>query len=178
MRDKLTGLTEKQLAFCKEFAVDSKAGRAYLAVGYKCTNEGLARILAYKLLQKDTILAVIKAEKAKLVEKTSIKQDISIESVLADLRIAKDACLDDAGKLLKHCVTAFLKCIELEGKYLAMWTENINTTDTQRQRELNAAEQAEASELARLRLVHKYHLHTAPVCQTVPAGEVLKGETG
>lgn len=53
-----------------------------------------------------------------------------------------------------------LKASELLGKSEADFTDNVNTTDTQRQRELNDKEKQECAELARIRLGEKYGVKT------------------
>ena len=103
------------------------------------------------MLQKEPILAVIKAEKAKLAQKTSIKTDLSIDKVLHDLDRCEEALLEN-GMLPRRSINAMLKIIELRGKYLAMWTENVQTTDMNKQRELDERDKAEAIQIAEIRL--------------------------
>jgi hypothetical protein len=49
-------------------------------------------------------------------------------------------------------------CTELQGKYLAMFTDRMQTENTTRQRELSEAEQEEAKAIARIRLNELYGL--------------------
>ena len=98
------------------------------------------------------MLAVIKQEKAKIAEKQAIKADLTEQDVLDNIAYGVRVCKE------RNNMTALARYVEMQGRYLAMFTENINSTDTQRQRELDAEEQAEASELARLRLASKYGL--------------------
>jgi len=50
------------------------------------------------------------------------------------------------------------RALELLARTLGMLTDNINTTDLTRQKELDERQKAEAAELARLRLGEKYGL--------------------
>lgn len=146
MKDKQTGLTIKQTAFAKAYAIDSDAGKAYLTAGYK--RNGYERQSGYKLLQNDRILAIIAKEKAKTV----VKSELTREKVLQHIEDGMTEALD------RKNLPAIARFAELEARTLGMLTDNINTTDLTRQKELDEKEKAEASELARLRLSTKYGL--------------------
>lgn len=146
MKDKETGLTIKQTAFAKTYAIDSNAGKAYLAAGYK--SNGNERIHGYKLLQNDRILAVIAQEKAK----TAIKSELTRKQVLEHIKFGMEQAMER-----KH-LPSIARFAELEARTLGMLTDNINTTDITRQKELDEKQKAEAAELARLRLSTKYGL--------------------
>lgn len=172
MKDK-NGLTIKQTAFAKAYALDSNAGRAYLAAGYKAT--GNERIHGYKLLQDSRILTIIEQEKAKM----AIKSDITAENIThAVADIAFDDIKTETGYQFNVNTSNRLKALELLSRINGMLKDNVNITDTQRQRELDAQESEEAAELARLRLAQKYGLRTAENCQTAAAGEARKAESG
>lgn len=140
MRDKETSLTIKQLAFAKAYALDSNAGRAYTAAGYK--SNGNERIQGYKLLQNDKILAIIGQEKAKV----AIKSELTREKALADIEYGIEKAKE------RNNLPALARFTELECRTLGMLTDNLNTTDTQRQRELDEKQTQEAGEIAKIRL--------------------------
>lgn len=140
MRDKETGLTTKQMAFAKAYALDSNAGRAYTAAGYK--SNGNERIQGYKLLQNNKILAIIAKEKAKVAVKSELTREIALEHIEYGITQAKE----------RNNLPALARFTELECRTLGMLTDNINTTDTQRQRELDDKQKAEAEEIAKIRL--------------------------
>lgn len=149
MKDKETGLTTKQTAFAKAYAIDSDAGKAYLAAGYK--NNGYERMSGYKLLQNDKILAIIAQEKAKTVVKSELTREKVLQHIEQGMKEA----------LFRKNLPAIARFAELEARTLGMLTDNINTTDLTRRKELDEKEKAEAAELARLRLADKYGLkHT------------------
>lgn len=146
MRDKITNLTIRQTAFAKAYAIDSNAGKAYLAAGYK--SAGNERIHGYKLLQNDRILAVIAKEKAKTV----VKSELTREKVLEHIETGMKHALE------RKNLPAIARFAELEARTLGMLTDNVTTTDLTRQKELDEKQKAEAAELARLRLRDKYNL--------------------
>ncbi|MDD5328295.1 MAG: terminase small subunit [Phycisphaerae bacterium] len=140
MRDKETGLTLKQLAFAKAYALDSNAGRAYLTAGYK--SAGNERIQGYKLLQDDRILEVIAQSKAKI----AIKADITRDEVLEHIKYGINKSTE------RNNLTALRGFIELAARMGGMLTDNVNTADITEQRNLRAEEKAEAQRIASIRL--------------------------
>ena len=82
---------------------------------------------------------------------------ITEDKVLADLEHEK-LMARQAGQY-----SVSLQCTIAQGKYLAMFTDNLSTTDTIRQRELDEKAQKEAGEFARWRLASKYGLVKADV---------------
>lgn len=140
MRDKETGLTTKQMAFAKAYALDSNAGRAYLAAGYKSNK--VVRMSGYRLLQNNKILAVIGQEKTKV----AVKSELTREKALADIEYGIQKAKE------RNNLPALARFTELECRTLGMLTDNLNTTDTQHQRELDVKEEKECQEIARERL--------------------------
>lgn len=73
------------------------------------------------------------------------------------IEITRQECIDNARWLVKYGrdnnrSTAFAQGNDQLCKIAGIFTENLNTTDTQRQRELDEKEQAEAAAIATIRL--------------------------
>ena len=163
-------LTPKQDSFCVHYTTIgaetfSNGTKSAIAAGY---SEKGAYVRGSELLRSRKVLERI----SELHTKNMQRNMITVDKVLADLE-------HDKLMARKHHQYAVAKeCSIAQGKYLAMFTDNLSTTDTIRQRELDAEEQLEAVELGRLRLAQKYGLYTAPNCQTAAAGATPKAETG
>lgn len=163
-------LTPKQDSFCVHYTTIgaetfSNGTKSAIAAGY---SEKGAYVRGSELLRNRKVLERI----SELHTENMQRNMITVDKVLADLEHDKLM----ARKAGQYAVAK--ECSVAQGKYLAMFTDNTNVTDTIRQRELDAEEQAEASELARIRLSEKYRLHTASVSQTGTAGATPKAETG
>lgn len=161
MKDKETGLTFRTLKavelFIAETIVNNNAkytfAQALRDVPYS------ARYIqsnGAKIWSDMRVQGLISKAKAALTVKTSIKTGLTVEKVLADLDKVEHSITGEDGKVFRGQVHNYLKIAELRGKYLAMWTENVTTTDLTRQKELDKKQRAEAAELARLRLGEKY----------------------
>lgn len=137
-------LTPKQDSFCVHYTTIgaetfSNGTKSAIAAGY---SEKSAYSQACNLLKNPKIQQRIK----ELHAENMSRNNITIDKVLADL---------EHDKLMARQVGQYAvakSCTELQGKYLAMFTDNTNVTDTQRQRELDERESKEAEEIARLRL--------------------------
>ncbi len=137
-------LTPKQDSFCVHYTTIgaetfSNGTKSAIAAGY---SEKSAYSQACNLLKNPKIQQRIK----ELHAENMSRNNITIDKVLADL---------EHDKLMARQVGQYAVakgCTELQGKYLAMFTDNINQTDTVRQRELDERESKEAEEIARLRL--------------------------
>ena len=148
-------LTPKQDTFCVHYTTIgaetfSNGTKSAIAAGY---SEKGAYARGSELLRIRKVLERI----SELHTENMRRNMITVDKVLADLEHDK-LMARQAGQY-----SVSLQCTIAQGKYLAMWTENVNTTDTIRQRELDAEEQAECAELARLRLASKYGLVKADV---------------
>jgi len=140
MRDKETGLTERQLAFAKAYAIEPNAAKAYLAAGYKSPKN--ARMHGYHLLQNEKVLAVIKAEQDKNAIKCELSRHEIIESIKHGMAEARR----------RGTLTALARFTELGARHLGMLTDNVSTIDVVKQRELDDKEKVEAAEIAKIRL--------------------------
>jgi hypothetical protein len=93
----------------------------------------------------DNIL--IKSEIARMQAKTQLKADITAAEVIDGLRKiafpADDYHVSNADKL---------HAFELLGKTLALYTDNLNTADITKQRELKAEEKMECERISKIRL--------------------------
>jgi len=129
------GLTPKQEMFVKEYLIDLNATQAYLRAGYKC-NENAARASASQLLANPNIARAIKEENDKRKEKL----DLSAEWVLENLKNVAIRCqqaepvmtfdyeskqMVETGEYKFDSIGAN-KALELLGKHLKLFTENVN----------------------------------------------------
>ena len=146
MRDE-NGLTFKQAAFVQHYTSDcyGNATQAAIKSGY---SRHSANAIGLENLEKPQIKATITARLAEIKANSEITKEEMIESIKFGLKTAKD----------RNNMVAYARFAELGCRTLGMLTDNINTTDTQRQLELDAEEKAEAAEFARWRLSQKYGL--------------------
>jgi phage terminase small subunit len=142
-------LTGKQAAFIAHYTGDShyNATDAVIKAGYKGCNNTL-RAIAAENLTKPNIKLAIKQKSQEVSRKVDVTVEFIVEQLLIGLKMATE----------RHNVVAMARFLELLGRYKAMFSDNINTVDVVRQRELDEAESTEAAELARLRLSEKYRL--------------------
>lgn len=113
-------ITPRQEAFCMNYAtIGSKTypnGRkSAVAAGY---SEKSAHISASKLLKRDDIRERI----AEIQNEFSESNNITVDKVLNDLEHVKLSAIE--GRQL----AVARGCVELQGRYLAMFTDNINQT--------------------------------------------------
>ena len=93
----------------------------------------------------------LKTAYAVKVAEIAEKIDITVESIAAEIStIAFGRITANIG--VQGNITNKLKALELLGRFKAMFTDNINQTDTQRQRELDERETQEAERIASIRL--------------------------
>lgn len=110
-------LTEKQEAWCQWMAsalVNFNGTEAARRAGYKGADAALARI-AWENRRKPNVAARLEALKAKALSGANI----TVEKVLRDLEVARAQSLE-GGQF-----AAAVRCSELQGKYLKMFTERI-----------------------------------------------------
>jgi phage terminase small subunit len=113
------GLTVQEESFCVAYTAIgtdtfSNGTSSAIAAGY---SEESARTQAWKLLKKDYIKARILA-----LHEANMKDNmVSTASVLAEL--AHDRLMSRKN----HQYSVSVKCTELEGRYLAMWTDKVQT---------------------------------------------------
>ncbi len=143
MKDAETGLTPKQTAFVQHYISDSKynATDAARKAGYK-GNESTLTVVASENLAKPNIKAQIAKHFEKIAQKVDVTVEFVVSKLLSGLQLAEQ----------KSNVLAMARFLELLGRYLAMFTDNINSADITKQRELEADEVAEAKRIATIRL--------------------------
>ena len=107
-------LTEKQKAFCREYVIDFNASQAALRAGFSKKNH---EHIGWELLQKTTVQRYLK----KLTVEQEEKAEISVQNIISDLTRIKKDCLN--AEKPKHAEA--IKVLELLGKHLGMWIENI-----------------------------------------------------
>ena len=132
-------LTAKEEAFCVAYTTIgsetfSNGTKSAIEAGYA---EDSARTQAWRMLRKEHI----KKRNRELTDKYMEENGVTVASVLANL--AHDRLM--ARKHNQYSVAK--SCTELEGKYLAMFTENINQT-IEEPRELSEEEKAILREAA------------------------------
>ncbi len=137
-------LTPKQDSFCVHYTTIgaetfSNGTKSAIAAGY---SEKSAYSQACNLLKNPKIQERLK----ELYTENMQRNNITVDKVLADLEHDKLM----ARKAGQYAVAK--GCTELQGKYLAMFTDNTNVTDTVKQRELDEREAKEAERLAAILL--------------------------
>lgn len=113
-------LSPKQQRFVEEYLIDLNATQAAIRAGY---SEKTANEQGCQNLAKLNISTAIKKAMDSRAEKTSI----TAVKVLADIELIKQDAMklkSDGVEMINH--NAALKACELQGKHLAMWTENLN----------------------------------------------------
>ncbi len=177
MKDKQTGLTFRTLKatelFIAETIVNNNAKYTFAqALRDASYSARYVNTQGAKIWGNVRVQALITKAKAALTVKTSIRTGLTVEKVLADLDKIEHSITGEDGKVFRGQIHNYLKIAELRGKYLAMWTENVTTTDLTRQKELDEREKAEAAELARLRLRDKYGLGKVKRSVVIPDGNI------
>jgi phage terminase small subunit len=133
-------LSQRESAFCVHFtAIGSdtfeNGTNAAIAAGY---SDKSAHVAASRLLKRDKVRNRI----SELHEKNMQRNMITVDKVLADLE-------HDKLMARKHHQYAVSKgCTELQGKYLAMFTEKLNVTDHIQQAEIDERERKQAKKIA------------------------------
>ena len=131
-------LTDKQARFVEEYLVDLNATQAAIRAGYSAKT---ASEQGHQLLQKTSVAEAIAVAQAKLSEKVEISQ----EWVLTNLKKVADRCMQSAPVLDRKGLQVFIeneegdvvpaytfnamganRSLELLGKHLGMFAENVN----------------------------------------------------
>ena len=139
-----TTLTPKQESFCVHYTTIgaetfSNGTRSAIAAGY---SEKSAYSQACTLLKKPEIQQRVR----ELHSENLGRSNITIDKVLADLEHDKLA----ARQASQYGVAK--SCTELQGKYLAMFTDRSLIEDVGKQREYTEREKEEARAIAKIRL--------------------------
>ena len=118
---------EKQKKFCREYVKDFNATQAYIKAGY---SKNGAMQSSFKLLINTDIQVFLSS----LIDKQAEKADITVQEVIADLKIMKDRCmqacqvLNKKGKptgVWKFDSSGAIKSLELLGRYLTMFSDKL-----------------------------------------------------
>ena len=111
-------LTKRRQLFVAEYLSDPKCNgtQAAIRAGF---NEQRAKVTACELLKDPEIKAAIEQKRNKRLEKL----DIDANLVLADILSTRDRCIEAGVGAWQ--IAARLKCDELLGRYLKLWTEKI-----------------------------------------------------
>jgi len=121
-------LTLLQQKFCQEYLKHFNGTKAY-QMAYKAKTN-VAAVNASKLLRNTKVQAYL----AKKADKQAEKADITVQEVIADLKIMKDRCmqacqvLNKKGKptgVWKFDSSGAIKSLELLGRYLTMFSDKL-----------------------------------------------------
>lgn len=152
----MSELNVREERFCLAVANTGDKYKAFDIANYEAKTQGAKAASVSRLLKRPEIKARIAEATDELMLAKGVTED-RITANLAEIAFDKDNCKADRNRAL-----------EILARKLGLLTDNINSTDTQRQRELDAQEAVEASELARLRLAAKYGL----IADKQPEGQV------
>ena len=131
---------EKANAIAAEYTTNGfRAVDALLAVGYKKSYaEQRSKLVLDNILVKEAIRRIQANSKANTA--------ITVEKVQLDLLDVQARSKESNDR------SAELRAIELLGKTIAAFTDNLNTADISKQQELTEQERAEALKIAEIRL--------------------------
>ena len=147
-------LNPKVDAFCVFYTTIGEptfahAAKSAIAAGY---SEASARNTATDLLKKPDVQQRIR----ELHTANMQRNMITVDKVLADLEHDKLIARE------KGDIASAIRADELQGKYLALFTDRQEISEPAR-RELDAAEEADARDYAQWQLARKYGLTMPPV---------------
>lgn len=129
-------LTPKQEMFVREYLIDLNATQAYMRAGYNCKSSDVAKVNACRLLTNANISRAIEEANKKRTEKL----ELSAEWVLENLKNVAIRCQQaepvmifdyEEKKMINTGEYKFdsqgaNKALELIGKHLKLFTENVN----------------------------------------------------
>jgi len=138
-------LTEKQSLFCKymytigssSFGNGTESARR---AGYKGNDNTLSQT-AIKLVRNGRIIAEKKRIQAELEQESKLTKQQVLNQLTEGIKLSRE----------KGDLRALARFTELQGKYLAMWTDRVQSESTGKL-ELTAIQQRELKALAQLRL--------------------------
>jgi len=133
-------MNRKRKRFAQEYIIDCNGAQAAIRAGY---SKKTARTQAAQLLANLSV----KQEIDRLMAKKAQEASLSVDTVLKNLRKG----IEEAWQRQPPDLAAIARFSELQGKYLAMFTDK-HITNTERVRELTEAEHEEARRLAAIRL--------------------------
>lgn len=149
-------MTNSQKRFCDEYLIDFNATRAYKAAYKSCRKDETANVNGSKLLRKTKVQEYIAEKQQEMQERNKITQDTIIQELAKialfnikdiyneDGTLKKVTELDDdtakaisgvkilqkagAMKIILSKTNDKTKALELLGKHLGMFKENVNLT--------------------------------------------------
>lgn len=148
-------MTKKQKRFVEEYLIDLNATQAAIRAGYKAGNAQRASEIGSELLQKTPVQEAIAQAMAERSRRTGINQDRVLRELarvafanasdvinMEDATLRADACADDTAAIQSVKVKTFgedgvereikmgdkLRALELIGKHLGMFKDNMNLT--------------------------------------------------
>jgi phage terminase small subunit len=131
--------TWKQIRFIDDYCTNGGNGtKAAESAGYKGNKNALG-VMAKKLLSNAKIVIAIELKKAEL----AAKNEVTVESVLRNLREIRTM----ANAKADYSTAA--RCTELEGKWLAMFTDKQQVEDVTQVQERQRLTEEEAAALRR-----------------------------
>jgi len=149
----MSELTAKQKAFIEALPLNGWNGtRSAIEAGYSPKSAG---VMAHRLLNNPKITKELEKRMAEIAEKT----DVEVAEIVAALR--KFAF---GGK--KATNTEQLKALELLGKFKAMFTDRIETEQTEQVSKLTGRRREQAERLAELML--RENIETETGCSEPP----------
>lgn len=149
-------LNVREARFCMAIANTGDKYKAFDIANYQAKNQAAKAAAVSRLLKRPEI----KEKITDLTKEIMLAKGVTEERVTANL--ADIAFNTENSKVDRN------RALELLGKTLAMFTDNVNTNDMARQRELDEKASTEAAEIARLRLGAKYGLGGVRAAQTKP----------
>lgn len=135
-------LTGKEQAFIEHYCTDAEqiGCRAYRMAGYSMCKGWEHN--AIKILHKDYIKQAIEVKLKEIGRKTEVTVEFVVDKIKNGLLLAEQ----------RNNLTAMARFVELLGRYKAMFTDNLNTSDTTKQKQLAEKEREEAKRIANIRL--------------------------
>ncbi len=163
MKDPETGLTDKTLKAIQLYnskyleQQNSKYtfNDAMIEAGY---GKGYAKSHAAKIVRNSVVSGLIDKKRQEIANrdaKRAENQELKREEMVAGIQYGLDTSKN------KGNLVAYRGFLELGCRALGMLTDNINTTDTQKQQELDEKGREEAAAFARWRLEQKYKVKGA-----------------
>lgn len=146
-------MTKKQKRFVEEYLIDLNATQAAIRAGYTVGNAQRASEIGYELLQKTPVQEAVSKAMAERSRRTGINQDRILRELAKiafvnpanvinaeDATLRKDTKEDDLAAVLSVKVKTFgedgvereikmadkIKALELLGKHLGMYQNNVN----------------------------------------------------
>jgi phage terminase small subunit len=137
-------LTAKREAFCRDFTcigslTFGNGTRSAIAAGYA---ESSAAVMACNLLKDQRIIARIN----QLHSENMVRNMITVDKVLSDLEHDKLMAREN------HQYAVAKACTELQGRYLAMFTDKSQVEDVTETRRMSEKEEEEAKRIAHVLL--------------------------